>query len=397
MDRFIGIFETKLGPPKDGEVKAVKTLPSFVEKRVLVTGASSGIGRAVATWFLNEGAYVALIGRDLDSLNELGKQFPSQALAVQCDLCMDISQHDMCSAVLKYLGGRKNEIDILINCAGVIFDGDVENTYPQDHDFIVDINLRTAFNLTNLLIPFIEKAKGCIVNVSSCFGSRAQAGTVSYCMSKAGVEMLTKCCALELAPNGVRVNAVAPGTTDTNFLRYAGYTEGDYESFKSRVAPHIPLQRIATPDEIAKAIIFLCSEKAKNITGHILTVDGGRGLTTSGYVKWEGHELMNRRFEASAPSFFSYYAKKISEVFIDPIRGAPQGSHEWLKEKQTSNWATHLEEAHIKVSQGYAKLEADDDPLKKIEKEEDAPKTRLAEKIDPLEKERMAKIFGKKK
>jgi NAD(P)-dependent dehydrogenase (short-subunit alcohol dehydrogenase family) len=167
----------------------------------------------------------------------------------------------MCTAVMHSLGGEKASLDVLVNCAGVIFDGDVENTYPQDYDYIVDLNLRAAFHITSLLSGFLEKAHGCVVNVSACFGSRPQTGCVSYCMSKAGLEMLTKCCALELAPQGVRVNAVAPGTTDTNLLRYVGYSESEYEAFKDRVSPAIPLQRIANPAEIARAIIFLCSEK----------------------------------------------------------------------------------------------------------------------------------------
>ncbi len=162
---------------------------------------------------------------------------------------------------MQHLGGEKTALDVLVNCAGVIFDGDVENTYPQDYDYIVDLNLRASFHITSLLAGFLEKSRGCVINVSSCFGVRPQAGCVSYCMSKAGLEMLTKCCAIELAPSGVRVNAVAPGSVDTNFLRYAGYAETEYEAYKSRVAPLIPLQRIATPDEIAKAIIFLSSER----------------------------------------------------------------------------------------------------------------------------------------
>ena len=165
---------------------------------------------------------------------------------------------------MEYLGGEKTMLDVLVNAAGVIFDGDLENTYPQDYVYIVDLNLRAAFHITNLMAEFLQRSKGCIVNVSSCFGYRPQAGNISYCMSKAGLEMLTKCCAMELAPSGVRVNAVAPGATDTNFLRYAGYSESEYEAYKSRVAPMIPLQHVASPEEIAKAVIFLASEKYRN-------------------------------------------------------------------------------------------------------------------------------------
>lgn len=162
---------------------------------------------------------------------------------------------------MQHLGGEKTSLDVVVNAAGAIFDGDTETTFPQDYDYIIDLNLRAVFHLTSVLYGFLEKSHGCIVNVSSCFGHRPQAGSISYCMSKAGLEMLTKCCALELAPYGVRVNAVAPGTTDTNLLRYAGYSESEYESYKERVAPLIPLQKVATPEQIAKAVIFLCSPK----------------------------------------------------------------------------------------------------------------------------------------
>jgi NAD(P)-dependent dehydrogenase (short-subunit alcohol dehydrogenase family) len=167
----------------------------------------------------------------------------------------------MCSAVMQHLGGEKTQLDAIVNAAGAIFDGDAENTFPQDYDYIVDLNLRSIFHITTLLAGFLEKTNGCIVNVSSSFGNRPKAGAMSYCMSKAGLEMLTKCCALELAPLGIRVNAVAPGTTNTNLLRYAGYSESEYEAYKERVIPLVPLQKIATPEQIAKSIIFLCSPK----------------------------------------------------------------------------------------------------------------------------------------
>lgn len=162
---------------------------------------------------------------------------------------------------MQHLGGEKTELDVIVNAAGAIFDGDAENTFPQDFDYIVDLNLRSIFHITSLLAGFLEKTGGCIVNVCSSFGTRPQPGAMSYCMSKAGLEMFTKCCALELAPSGVRVNAVAPGATDTNMMRYAGYSESEYEAYKERVAPLIPLQKVATPEQIAKAIIFLCSPK----------------------------------------------------------------------------------------------------------------------------------------
>jgi len=251
-----------------------KTIPFFAEKRIVITGASSGIGKALAFWFLNEGSYVALCGRDINSLNEIGKQFPNQAISIQCDLGIDIQQYDMCTTIIEKLGGERiRGIDILINCAGIIFDGDIETTFPQDYDYLMDINLRSSFHITQMLIPYLQKAQGCVVNVSSIFGHRPVTGSIGYSMTKAGLEMLTKCMALEVASTGVRVNAVAPGQTNTNFMRYAGLSESEYDFYKDRVSNNVPLKvqnlnnsniqcrRLLQQEEVAKGIIFLCSEK----------------------------------------------------------------------------------------------------------------------------------------
>ncbi len=116
-------------------------------------------------------------------------------------------------------------IDILINCAGVILPGDLESTYPQDYDYLVDINLRTPFILTSFFTNALKDSKGIIINISCEKGSRPEPGMMGYCMAKAGLEMLTKASALELAPFGVRVNGVASCIVDTNLFKYSGYSE----------------------------------------------------------------------------------------------------------------------------------------------------------------------------
>lgn len=179
---------------------------------------------------------------------------------------------------MEKLGG----VDILINCAGVIFAGDLEQMFPQDYDYLVDVNLRTPFLLTQFFSQFLKKSKGVIINISSEKGSRPEPGVLGFCMTKCGLEMLTKSSALELAPFGVRVNAVAPCMVDTNLYRYAGYNETENDSLKQRAAANIPMQRIARDEEVAKAVIFLSSEKALKITGHVMKVDGGKSLTGRG-------------------------------------------------------------------------------------------------------------------
>jgi len=211
--------------------------PYFTNKKVLITGASSGLGRALAFYYLNNGAQVGLVGRDIETLTQIGEQFPSQCLVIQCDLGIDLQQYKMALSVIEKLGG----LDILINAAGLIFDGDILSTFPQDYDYLIDINLRCAFHMTLIFHKYLEMSRGCIINVSCTLGSRPQAGTIGYCMTKAGLEMLTKCSALELAPLGIRVNAVSPATIDTNLYRYTGMTEAEYTNFKKRAAANIPL------------------------------------------------------------------------------------------------------------------------------------------------------------
>ena len=161
----------------------------------------------------------------------------------------------------------------------------------------MDINCRTPFVLTQFFLDFLHHSKGCVINVSCDKGSNGEAGLVGYCMSKAGLEMMSKATAMELAPLGIRVNAVAPSFVDSNLYRYAGLTEPELDALKKRAQINIPLQRVAKETEVAKAIIFLTSEHARKITGHVMKVDGGKSITTRGQSDWYGWLYMNRKFE----------------------------------------------------------------------------------------------------
>ena len=327
-------------------------IPYFLHKKVLLTGASSGVGKALAYWYLNNGAKVALVGRDVEALKEIGSQFSGQVLVLLCDLAEDKAQYDMASAVVEKFGG----LDILINCAGAMFDGDIESTFPQDFDYLVDVNLRCPFHLMNLCAPFLEQSKGCVVNVSCNMGHRPAQGTIAYSMSKAGLEMLTKCAAIEMAHLGVRVNAVAPSTVDSNIFTVSGLTKTEAEWTKKRARNNIPLQRVATVEDIAKAVVFLSSDRAAKVTGHIMKVDGGKGLTVSGFTNWLGAKHMGSRlFEASSGSQVGYYLSKAKEGVANKST-YQHGSAGWVKDMQTSHWATEKEEAHEKVLQDYVTM-----------------------------------------
>jgi 3-oxoacyl-[acyl-carrier protein] reductase len=331
----------------------------FLGKKIVITGASSGIGRACALYFLNSGAKVVLCGRDVESMKAIGSKFPEQVAAICLDLSNDMQLFDFKSSVVEFLG----KIDIFINCAGVMFDGDLEKTFPQDYDYSFDVNLRSVFSL---LLHFRKYFNiGCsIVNVSCLYGTRPVNGLVSYCMTKAGLEMLTKFASAEFAEFGIRVNGVSSAPVDTNCQRYAGVSEKEFSDFKERVGKNIPIGRIAQPDDVAKAIIFLASPRSAKITGQILKVDGGRSLTSSGYVPWRGIKNMNFRFEPDGVTA-SY---KMKEYFGNFTGKNKQPQYPTTEEAiddllNESNWSTRLSEAHEKVLAPYKNIDQNDDYL----------------------------------
>jgi NAD(P)-dependent dehydrogenase (short-subunit alcohol dehydrogenase family) len=244
----------------------------------LVTGATSGIGRATALRFAVEGARVASIGRDADELERVVaevRELGGEALAVRADVT---SEADARRAVEETVG-RFGGIDVLVNAAGIISNGSVETTSLADWDAMMNINLRAVFHLMQLAAPHLERRPGNVVNVSSVTGLRAFPGVLAYCVSKAAVDQLTRCAALELAPKGVRVNAVNPGVVVTEIHRRGGMQEETYAAFLENSKRTHPLGRVGTAGEVAELILFLASDRAAWITGATHSIDGGRAQT----------------------------------------------------------------------------------------------------------------------
>lgn len=338
----------------------------FLNKKILITGASSGVGKACALFFLNTGAKVLLCGRDVKAMKKIGENFPDQAAVIELDLSNDLQIYDLKTTVIEILGG----IDLILNCAGAMFDGDIEKTFPQDFDYSIDINCRYIFYLYQNFIKYLE-AGSSIINVSCLYGTLPQAGMASYCIAKSGLETMTKYMAAELAEKGVRVNAVTACPIDTNCQRYVGTTETEYQSFKDRVVKNIPLGRMASPEDIAKVIIFLASKRSSSITGQIVKVDGGRSLTSSGYAAWFGMKNMNARFEPDGntlggginiSSLFSFLKKK-EDTEVQPVK-FPETEKEIDDLINESNWSTRLSEAHEKITANYKNIDQNDDYLK---------------------------------
>ena len=245
---------------------------------VMVTGATSGIGRAVARRFASASDRIIAIGRDSAELSEVAADIVrdgGECSAIRCDVTNDADVDKAFESVM----GETSRLDILVNAAGHISTGSIENTSLVAWDAMMNVNLRAVFHLMQLASPLLIKSKGNIVNISSVTGLRSFPGVLAYCVSKAGLDQLTRCAALELAPKGVRVNAVNPGVVVTEIHKRGGMSEEDYRAFLEHSKTTHPLGRVGDPGEIAELVFYLASENAGWITGATYQIDGGRALT----------------------------------------------------------------------------------------------------------------------
>jgi len=248
----------------------------FSGKIAIVTGASSGIGRATAIKLAHQGSSVALVGRNERALRQTVIECDSErVLAITADITKDEDLHRIISETIERFGG----IDILINSAGVISTGTIETTTEAQWNEMMTINVTSVFKLMQLATPALIKHRGNVVNVSSVTGLRAFPGVLAYCVSKAAVDQLTRCSALELAAQGIRVNAVNPGVVVTNIHRRGGMDEVTYSKFLDHCKTTHPIGRVGQTEEVADLILFLASDKAGWITGATYSIDGGRALT----------------------------------------------------------------------------------------------------------------------
>ena len=170
-------------------------------------------------------------------------------------------------------------IDVLVNAAGHISSGSIEDTSLAAWDALMEINVRAVFCLMQQALPSIISRHGNVVNVSSVTGLRAFPGVLAYCVSKAAVDQLTRCAALELAAKGVRVNAVNPGVVITEIHKRGGMSDDAYAAFLERSKQTHPIGRVGEPSEIAELVFYLASDRATWITGATYSIDGGRGQT----------------------------------------------------------------------------------------------------------------------
>jgi 3-oxoacyl-[acyl-carrier protein] reductase len=240
-------------------------------KVAIVTGGTRGIGRAIALDLAANGADVALNYRkSVDLAAELAdaiRQMGRRALVVQAD----VSSFDDAQAMVRQVLDEYGRLDILINNAGMNWDGVVWKMSEEQWDRVIDVDLKGTFNYTRAVTPiFREQGSGKIVNITSINGLRGKFGQSNYSAAKAGVIGFTKACARELGRYSVNVNAVAPGLIETEMVREAP------ETVRELALAEIVLGRLGLPEEVAYVVTFLCTEKARHLTGQVIQVDGGQ-------------------------------------------------------------------------------------------------------------------------
>ena len=247
----------------------------FKEKTVIVTGSGSGIGRATAIRFANEGANVVLVGRSAETLQETAEAFPQDRTWIHTDnfltVICDISVEAQVQEMMKRVIDKFERIDVLVNNAGKAIQGKITELSSEDWESAIDVNLNGTFYVCQAAMPHLIATKGNIINVSSLSGIGGDWNMAAYNAAKAGISNLTRTLALDHGADGVRVNAVNPSVTKTDMTS----TIQDDSSKTDKFLDRCPLGRLAAPEEVAAVITFLASDDASMITGVNLPVDGG--------------------------------------------------------------------------------------------------------------------------
>ena len=251
----------------------------FVGRSVLVTGASSGIGRACAIALGREGAAVVAAGRRQARLDEVCEAIEA-AGGRATGATGDVRDAAAAETLVKTAVDVYGKLDGVVHAAGVIGNGSVIDGSVDEWDRVMDSNLRSVMLVTRAAAPALIATRGSMALISSVASVRPYAGLAPYCVSKAAVDMFTRCAALDFAPHGVRVNAVNPGVVVTE-LHTVTHAVADYPGFLERSKTTHPLGRVGKPEEIAALVLFLLSDEAGWITGDTVGIDGGRALASA--------------------------------------------------------------------------------------------------------------------
>jgi NAD(P)-dependent dehydrogenase (short-subunit alcohol dehydrogenase family) len=245
---------------------------NFKDKVVIVTGAAVGIGRATAIAFAEKDARVVVTDIDVEKGKQTSSLIGGDAFFIEINVADSESVKNMVKEVTKRFG----RIDILVNNAGIYYQGDVIETTEEEWDKVIAVNLKGVYLCSHYVLPIMLRGNGgVVVNVASEAGLVGIAGQVAYNASKAGVISLTKSMAVDFARQGVRVNAVCPGTTETPLVKNALKKSKDPEKERRKLEECRPLNRLGRPEEIAAAILAMASDNLGYATGSVLSIDGG--------------------------------------------------------------------------------------------------------------------------
>lgn len=247
-----------------------------MKKAVVITGASSGIGSAIALEYSRNGFFVFLMGRNKDRLTEIALQCRAGASIMSCDLA---DQPAVTKRINEILNSKIHEIECLVNCAGIYEANTTDESSLESWEKQFAINLFAPVAITKAFLPrFKEQKKGAIVNISSTLGLRPTASTAAYSASKAALNNWSQSLALELGSFNVRVNTICPGIIDTPIHAFHSLPENEKNKIIESMAGLQPLGKIGNPEDVAKAAYFLGSEASAWTTGAVLSVDGGINL-----------------------------------------------------------------------------------------------------------------------
>jgi NAD(P)-dependent dehydrogenase (short-subunit alcohol dehydrogenase family) len=254
----------------------------MTQRVAVVTGASSGIGRATAQRLAGDGFAVVAVGRDpaalADVCAEIGRR-GGTATALAMDVTADGAPRLILERVEALAGGGAPGLDALVNAAGIIAAADVTTTSDAAWDDMMAVNVRAPFRILREAVPALAARHGAVVNLSSVAGTRVFPNLLAYSVSKGAVDQLTRATAIDLAGRGIRVNAVNPGVVVTNLHRRGGMDDSKYAAFLEHSRQTHPLGRPGTAEEVADLIAYLVSPAARWMTGDTISIDGGRHLT----------------------------------------------------------------------------------------------------------------------
>lgn len=246
---------------------------SFTNKVIIVTGSSSGIGADAARHLAKLGGKVCLVGRNEKLLNQVADEIKISGSPVPLVIVADVTKdaEHIISQAVNHFG----KLDVLINNAGIYQTDNVNDFNIKLFDDLFNTNVRAVTILTSLAVPYLEKTKGNIVNISSVAGLKAIKGGTSYCVSKAALDQYTKCAAIDLAPKGIRVNSINPAMIRTPIFEKLGLSAAEAGKLMEQSKTVHPIGRIGEPLDTSVAIAYVASDSASFITGVLLPVDGG--------------------------------------------------------------------------------------------------------------------------